>query len=117
MTLFPRRSGVEASSLLCHSHSCGSSSLLRCSWTSIGVCDCTSKSQQLIPCLSGSYVSRAKSQDLSLSIFAGSDGIGTGPTLVPELVADAVSDNVGVEGFLLDGLDGGILRLEGELGC
>lgn len=50
-----------------------------------------------------------------LGITAGGDGSFVGPADVVEVIADAVNDDVGVEGLLLVGRDGRLVGLEGEL--
>lgn len=75
----------------------------------------TIKPKQRIPSISSSSVPRTKRLNLSLRILTSSNGILRGITNVDELIADAVGDDVGVQGLLLALGDERVLGDEGEL--
>jgi hypothetical protein len=75
------------------------------------------EAESSVPSISGSLVTGTESLDLGLSSLAESDGAVVCVADVAELVADAVGDDVGVEGFLLAFGDEGVGGEEGELVC
>jgi len=73
------------------------------------------KAESLVEGISSRGILGSKSGDESLGSLASGDGSSVGLANVPELVADAVGDDVGVQGVLLSLGDEGVDRQEGAL--
>ncbi len=74
------------------------------------------KSEELIPLIGSSLVSRSKRRDISLRGCASRLCGVVGSTDVTQLIANTVGDNIWVQGFLLALVDDWVNSLECELG-
>lgn len=75
----------------------------------------TGESESSVPCIGGGLVAGSEGENVSLCGQACCDSGITGATDVAELIADAVGDDVGVQGLLLTLVDNWVNGLECEL--